>query len=116
MSTAPTIFPYFTETFDSQKEQKEYTFKFRLLPGEAIATYQVEQVDITGKLLIDPVQVLFGPRSSGLISTRVYGVTQWFLPGMTDSGFTAYIRCVVTTDYAGPIPHIYSRCMRLNIR
>lgn len=109
------IFPYFTESFDPNKEKKEYTFRFRLLPGEAIATYTVDQTDITGNTPVVPATVLFGPQSAGLISDRVYGVTQWMLPGFT-GGFVAYIRCVITTDYASPIPHIYSRTCRLSVR
>lgn len=107
------IFPYFSETFDAQ-EQKEYTWRFKLLPGESIASATIDQVDITSTTLVVPVAFNFGQKSFGVISGVMWGVTQWLLP-MSDGGFTSYLRCVITTDYAGPIPHIYSRTMRLRV-
>jgi hypothetical protein len=107
------IFPYFAETFDPQ-DQKEFTFRFNILPGESLTTAQIDQVDATSTVVISPPTLVFGTRSIGVISGSLWGVTQWFLP-MLDGGFVAYVRCKVTTDYAGPIPHIYTRTMRLTV-
>jgi len=107
------IYPYFAETFDPQ-DQKEFTYRFRILPGENIVTAQLDQVDATSTNLITPATLTLGPKSIGVISGQVWGVTQWLLP-MTDGGFVAYLRCKITTDYAGPIPHVYTRTMRLTV-
>lgn len=107
------IFPYWAEPFDPE-DQKDYLFRFLILPGESIVSAQIDQVDASSTTVISTPTLVFGPKSIGVISGNLWGISQWFLP-TTDNGFVAYVRCKVTTDYAGPIPHIYTRTMRLTV-
>jgi hypothetical protein len=107
------IFPYFAETFDPQ-DQKEYLWRFLLLPGENLISAQLDQVDSSSTTVLSPQTMVFGPKTTAVISGNLWGVRQWFLP-MSDGGFVAYVRCMIQTDYAGPIPHKYTRTMRITV-
>ena len=121
-------FPKFVEDFDPS-DQKEYTWKFRLREGEGILQAHVDPVDETSTDIVDS-PLVFGPISFGLDSANIWGVTQWLLP-MVDPTllvqttvvidpvapkFMAYLRCMITTDFAQPMPHEYTRTMRLWVR
>lgn len=109
------MFPYFSEAFDAQ-DQKEYTFRFKLRAGESIVSAQLDEVDITSTTVIDPSVLVFGQKSIGIISGTIFGVTQWLLPLAADvEPFVAYLRCKITTDYASPLPHQFTRTMRLSV-
>lgn len=107
------IFPYWVEPLDPQ-DQKEYSFRFLLLPGESIVSAQVDQVDATSTTPLALPTLVFGPKNIGVISGQLWGVTQW-ITSATEGGYVAYVRCMITTDYASPLPHKFTRSMRLTV-
>jgi len=113
-SPASAIIYEFPETF-VPSDQKEYTWRFRLRDGETIVHVQIDTVDAEDLSEVVVTPLVFGPHSFDRIAGNIFGVTQWLLPMLTDAEFTAYLRCIVTTDYDQPLPHTYTRTMRLRV-
>ena len=119
-------FPKFVEDFDPS-DQKEYTWKFRLREGESILSAQVVPVDETSTNVLTDSPFVFGPISFGQDAGTIWGVTQWLLPFVDPTltlqvsdparpQFMGYLRCSIQTDFAAPLPHDYTRTMRLWVR
>lgn len=107
------VYPYFSEWYDPE-EQLDFTFRFLLTPGENIVSAQIDQVDATSTTLLSPPTLTLGPKSIGVISGNLWGITQWILSS-TDGNYVAYLRCAIVTDWANPLPRKITRSMRLSV-
>ncbi len=96
-------------------DQTDYTFRFRLPTGEAIANAIVQVVDpVTDEPPVVASDLLISDVSFGVLTddnaVNLYGVTCWISGGTPSHSY--WVRCQITTD-SSPLPRIFTRTMRL---
>jgi hypothetical protein len=92
-------FPEFGPSHDPNG-QEDWTFPFKLAPGEQIVSQQVDEVDSTSTTLSASPELTISPVTAGKIATGqtydLWGVTAWITGGT--AGTTYYLRCRIATD------------------
>lgn len=105
-------FQRFPESMDPD-DQKDYTFPFKLNPGEEIASALVEVVDETSENVIDDSPIVIVAQSFGQISGSTWGATVWLTAAGAPAG-RYYLRCRGETD-SSPIPRKFDVTRELKV-
>lgn len=104
-------------TSHGPQEQADYTFVFRLAPGEAITSAQVTVVDSTSMQPDLSTDLMIRSTSYGQMNASNWGVTIWVMGGSTKpDGSTKnyYVRCAIVTN-STPYPRRINRTLRLRV-
>jgi hypothetical protein len=88
-------FPEFRERHDPNG-RKDWTFRWELADGEAIASATVDVVDADSSAVDATTDLVIESTASGQIDGNVYGVTAWITGGT--AGRLYYLRCRIETD------------------
>lgn len=88
----------------------DWTFRFRLSPGESILTALVQVVDSSSLAVDADTDLVIEAQAFGQISGTLWGVTAWISGGGASSAY--YLRCRGETD-ASPISRKFDRTMKL---